>query len=175
MLKLVALVVAVPIVAVLGFAATRPSTFRVQRTTSIKAPPEKIFALIEDLHRWTTWSPYERKDPAMRRAHSGAARGAGAVYEWEGNKDVGQGRMEIVETSAPSRVSIRLDFVRPFEAHNVVEFTLEPRGDSTTVTWALHGPMPFVTKVMSVFFSMDRMVGTDFETGLASLKAVAEA
>jgi hypothetical protein len=111
----------------------------------------------------------------MRRAHSGAARGAGAVYEWEGNKDVGQGRMEIVETSAPSRVSIRLDFVRPFEAHNVVEFTLEPRGDSTTVTWALHGPMPFVTKVMSVFFSMDRMVGTDFETGLASLKAVAEA
>jgi uncharacterized protein YndB with AHSA1/START domain len=175
MLKLVALVVAVPIVAVLGFAATRPSTFRVQRTTSIKAPPEKIFALIEDLHRWTTWSPYERKDPAMRRAHSGAARGAGAVNEWEGNNDVGQGRMEIVETSAPSRVSIRLDFVRPFEAHNVVEFTLEPRGDSTTVTWALHGPMPFVTKVMSVFFSMDRMVGTDFETGLASLKAVAEA
>ena len=110
----------------------------------------------------------------MRRAHSGAASGPGAVYEWEGNRDIGKGRMEITEASPPARVTIKLDFVKPFEAHNIVEFTLEARGDSTTVTWALHGPMPYVSKLMSVFFSMERMVGADFEAGLASLKAVAE-
>jgi uncharacterized protein YndB with AHSA1/START domain len=174
MLKTVAALVVLLIVAVLGFAATRPNTFRVQRATSIKAPPEKIFPLINDLHRWTAWSPYEKKDPAMKRTHSGAADGKGAVYEWEGNKDIGNGRMEITETAPPSRVTIRLDFVKPFEAHNVVEFALEPRGDATHVTWTLHGPMPYVSKLMSVFFNMDRMVGTDFETGLANLKAVAE-
>ena len=174
MLKIVATIVVALVVALLGFAATRPNTFRVQRVKSIKAPPEKIFPLIADLHRWTAWSPYERKDPAMRRAHSGAASGPGAVYEWEGNRDIGKGRMEITEASPPARVTIKLDFVKPFEAHNIVEFTLEARGDSTTVTWALHGPMPYVSKLMSVFFSMERMVGADFEAGLASLKAVAE-
>ena len=175
MLKTIAIIVVALIVGLLGFAATRPNTFRVQRATSIKAPPEKIFPLINDLHRWTAWSPYEKKDPTMKRTHRGAASGKGAVYEWEGNKDIGKGRMEITETSPPSRVTIKLDFVRPFEAHNVVEFTLEPAGDSTTVTWALHGPAPYISKVMSLFFSMDKMVGTDFETGLASLKAAAEA
>ena len=131
MLKIVATIVVALVVALLGFAATRPNTFRVQRVTSIKAPPEKIFPLIADLHRWTAWSPYERKDPAMRRAHSGAASGPGAVYEWEGNRDIGKGRMEITEASPPARVTIKLDFVKPFEAHNIVEFTLEARGDST--------------------------------------------
>jgi uncharacterized protein YndB with AHSA1/START domain len=175
MLKTIAIIVVALIVGLLGLAATRPNTFRVQRAMSIKAPPEKIFPLINDLHRWTAWSPYEKKDPAMKRAHRGAASGPGAVYEWEGNKDIGKGRMEITETSPPSRVTITLDFVKPFEAHNVVEFTLEPAGDSTNVTWTLHGPAPYISKVMGLFFSMDRMVGTDFEAGLASLKAAAEA
>ena len=175
MLKTIVVIVVGLIVAVLGFAATRPNALRVQRTASIKAPPEKIFPLINDLHRWTAWSPYEKKDPALKRIHGGAADGKGAVYEWEGNKEVGKGRMEITETSPPSRVMINLDFVRPFEAHNVVEFTLEPRGDATDVTWTMHGPMPFVSKLMSVFINLDRMIGADFEAGLANLKAATEA
>jgi uncharacterized protein YndB with AHSA1/START domain len=175
MLKTIVVIVVGLIVAVLGFAATRPNVLRVQRAASIKAPPEKIFPLINDLHRWTAWSPYEKKDPALKRIHGGAPDGKGAVYEWEGNKEVGKGRMEITETSPPSRVMIKLDFVRPFEAHNIVEFTLEPRGDATNVTWTMHGPMPFVSKLMSVFINLDRMIGADFEVGLANLKAATEA
>jgi len=110
----------------------------------------------------------------MKRTHSGAANGKGAVYEWEGNKEIGKGRMEIAESSPPSKVIIKLDFVKPFEAHNIVEFTLEPKGDSTNVTWAMHGPSPYISKLMSVFINMDSMIGKDFETGLANLKTVAE-
>jgi uncharacterized protein YndB with AHSA1/START domain len=174
MLNTIVISVVVLLVAFLGFAATRPDTFRVQRAMRINAPPEKIFALINDLHRWGSWSPYEKKDPTMKRTHSGAANGKGAVYEWEGNRDIGTGRMEITDTSPPSRVSIKLDFIKPFEAHNNVEFTLEPNGHSTNVTWALHGPASYTSKVMSVVFNMDRMVGKDFEAGLAGLKAAAE-
>ena len=168
------IVVVIVLAAVLIFAATRPDTFRVQRATSIKAPPEKIFALIDDFHNWGSWSPYEKLDPAMKRTQSGAASGKGAVYEWQGDSKVGQGRMEITDASAPSKVVIQLDFIKPFEAHNIAEFTLEPKGDSTNVTWAMHGPAPFVTKVIGLFCNMDKMIGKDFETGLANLKALAE-
>ena len=177
MLETIAIIVVTVVVLIaglLGFAATRPDTFRVQRATSIKAPPEKIFALINDFHSFGSWSPYEKLDPAMRRAHSGAANGKGAVYEWEGNNKAGKGRMEIAESSPPSRVTINLDFVKPFEAHNIVEFTLEPKGDATNVTWAMHGRSPYMSKVMSVFFNMDAMIGKDFEAGLANLKTIAE-
>jgi carbon monoxide dehydrogenase subunit G len=174
MLKTVLIVAIVLIAGILIYAATKPDTFQVQRTASIKAPPEKIFALINDFDNWGAWSPYENKDPAMKRTRGGADQGKGAVYEWEGNKDVGKGRMEITDTAPPSRVTIALDFVKPFEAHNKVDFTLEPKGEATHVTWALHGPAPYISKVMSVFVDMDRMVGKDFETGLTNLKAVAE-
>ena len=174
MFKTIAIIIAVLIAAVLIFAATKPDTFRVQRTANIKAQPEKIFALIDDLHSWDAWSPWEKKDPAMKRTHSGAASGKGAVYDWDGNKDVGKGRMEITESSPPSKVAIKLDFIKPFEGHNIAEFTLKPQGDFTTVTWAMHGPAPFISKVMQVFFSMDKMVGNDFDAGLANLKTVAE-
>jgi uncharacterized protein YndB with AHSA1/START domain len=174
MLKTIAIAALALLAALLLFAATRPDSFRVQRTTSIKAPPEKIFAYINDLHRWAAWSPYEHKDPAMQRTLSGAASGRGAVYEWNGNREVGQGRMEITASSPPSRVTIQLDFIKPFEGHNVAEFTLRPQGDATTVTWALHGPSPYLTKLMGLFFSMDTMIGKDFEAGLANLKSVAE-
>ena len=174
MITIIALVVVVLIVAVLVYAATKPDTFRVRRATNIKAPPEKIFALINDYHHWVSWSPYEKLDPAMRRTYSGAASGTGAVYEWEGNSKAGKGRMEITDTAPPSKVVIKLDFVKPFEAHNIVEFTMEPTGASTNVTWDMHGPSPYLAKVMHVFFNMDRMIGKDFETGLANLKAVAE-
>ena len=174
MFKIIAIVVVVLVVALLVFAATKPDTFRVQRSASIKASPEKIFALINDLHSWGAWSPWEKKDPAMKRTLGAVASGVGAVYEWEGNNEVGKGRMEIAESSPPSRVAIRLDFVKPFEAHNTVEFTLEGKGDSTNVTWAMQGHTPYFAKVIHVFFDMDSMVGKDFETGLANLKAIAE-
>jgi carbon monoxide dehydrogenase subunit G len=174
MFKIIAIVIVVLIAALLIYAATRPDTLRVQRSTNIKAPPEKIFALINDFHSWGAWSPYEKKDPAMKRTMSGAANGKGAVYEWEGDKNVGKGRMEIAESSPPSKVTLKLDFVKPFEAHNIVDFTLGPKGDSTNVTWAMHGPSPYISKIIGIFLNMDSMIGKDFETGLANLKTVAE-
>jgi hypothetical protein len=174
MLKIIGIAVIVLLAAVLALAATRPDGFRVQRATSIKAPPERIFALINDFRSWDAWSPYAKKDPAMKRIHSGATSGKGAAYAWDGNKDIGQGRMEIIAASPPSRVTIRLDFVRPFEAHNVVEFLLEPGGDATNVTWVMHGPSPYAAKLMGLFLDMDRMIGQDFEAGLANLKTIAE-
>jgi len=177
MLKMLAYAAAIVVVAVAGiliYAATRPDTFRVQRSASIKAPSEKIFALINDLHAWGAWSPYEKKDPAMKRTFGGAPSGKGSVYEWDGDKNVGKGRMEIVEAAPPSKVVIKLDFIKPFEGHNTAEFTLEPKGDSTTVTWAMYGPSPLMMKVMGLFMNMDNMIGNDFAAGLANLKAVAE-
>lgn len=174
MLKIIAIVIVVAVVAVLGFAATRPDTFRVQREIDIKAPPEKVFALIDDFHHWTTWSPWEKLDPAMKRTYGGPANGKGANYAWEGSSKVGAGRMEIVDSTSPGRIQIQLDFLKPFEAHNTAEFTLQPKGDVTHVTWAMFGPSPFISKVMGLFFSMDAVVGKDFETGLANLKSAAE-
>jgi uncharacterized protein YndB with AHSA1/START domain len=175
MLKTIAIAVVVLIAAVLVFAATKPDTFRVERSASIKAPPEKIFPLLNDFQRWDAWSPWEKKDPAMKRTYSASTSGKGAEYAWEGNKDVGQGRMEIAESVPPSKLAIKLDFLKPFETHNRVEFTLEPKGDSTNVTWAMQGPAPYISKLMQVFVSMDKLIGKDFETGLANLKAAAEA
>ena len=171
---IVAAVLLVAIAAILVLAAMKPDTFRVERTASIKAPPEKIFPLISDFDNWGAWSPYEKKDPNMKRTRSGAANGKGAVYAWDGDKNVGKGRMEIAEASPPSKVSLKLDFERPFEAHNIVNFTMEPKGDATSVTWAMQGPVPYIAKIVHVIFNMDRMVGRDFEVGLANLKMRAE-
>jgi hypothetical protein len=174
MLKKIAVVFFVLIVAILALAAGKPDTFHVERSVSINASPEKIVPLIDDFHNWTAWSPWETRDPLMKRTYSGPVRGKGAAYAWEGNKDVGKGRMEIAASSPASKVTINLDFVKPFEAHNVADFILEPQGGTTKVTWAMHGPSPFLSKVIHVFLSMDRMVGKDFEAGLANLKAAAE-
>lgn len=176
MIKIVAIVGVIAVVAVaaiLAYATTKPDIFRVQRATSIKAPPEKISLHLGDFHAWNAWSPWEKMDPQMNRTFSGAASGKGAIYAWEGNKKVGKGRMEITDVS-PSKIVIKLDFIEPFEGHNVTEFALETKGDSTSLTWTMSGPAPFITKVMQVFVSMDAMIGKDFEAGLASLKAVAE-
>jgi len=172
---IVVIVVAVLIAGLLGFAATRPDTFRIQRATSIKAPPEKIFALVNDLRSHALWSPWEKKDPAMKKSYSGAASGEGAVYEWDGNKNIGKGRMEITETSPPSKVTLKLDFIKPFEGHNIAEFTLDAKADATNVTWAMYGPSPVLSKVIGLFCNMDRMIGKEFETGLANLKTITEA
>jgi uncharacterized protein YndB with AHSA1/START domain len=177
-IAIVAVVLALAIAVVLILAARKPDIFRVQRATTVKAPPEKIFPLISDFHQWGTWSPYETKDPAMRRSYSGAERGQGAVYGWEGNKNVGSGRMEILDAAAPSKIVIKLDFFAPFEGHNTAEFTMLPQGDGTNVTtkvtWLMHGPSRFIGKIMHVFINMDRMVGKDFEIGLANLKRLTE-
>ena len=174
MLKTMAIIVIALIAGVLIFAATKPDTFSVQRTASIKAPPEKVFTLINDFKRWDAWSPWEKKDPAMKRTFGATTAGKGATYAWEGNKDVGQGSMEIAESISPKRVALKLDFVKPFEAHNIVVFTLEPKDGTTNVTWAMEGPAPYFAKIIHVFLDMDSMVGKDFEAGLASMKAAAE-
>jgi hypothetical protein len=147
---------------------------RVQRATSIKAPADRIFPLINDFHQWRTWSPYESKDPAMKRSYDGAESGKGAVYAWDGNKNVGSGRMEILEASAPSKITIKLDFFKPFEGHNTAEFTMLPQGDVTNLTWTMVGPAVFMSKLMQVFINLDHMIGRDFEVGLANLKKLAE-
>jgi uncharacterized protein YndB with AHSA1/START domain len=174
MFKKIALAVVVLVVLVLAYAATRPDSFSVQRATTIKAPPEKIFAIIEDFDGWRAWSPWEKLDPAMKRTTSGPAKGKGAVYAWDGDSKVGAGRMEILESIPSSRVAIQLDFLRPFATRNSTVFTLEPAGDATKVTWTMSGPSNFVTKLMGIFVSMDSMIGKDFETGLANMKAFAE-
>ena len=173
-LAIIAVVVVVVVAGILIYAATKPDTFRVQRTVTIKASPEKIFALINDFKAWPLWSPYEKKDPAMKRSYGAVTAGRGATYAWEGDKNVGQGNMEILDVSAPRKIIIKLDFLKPFEAHNTAEFVLEPKGDATSVTWAIHGPSPYISKVMSTFLNFDTMIGKDFEQGLASLKSAVE-
>lgn len=174
MFKIIGIAIVVFIVALLVYAMTKPDGFRTERSANINAPPEKIFPFINDFHKWIAWSPWEKIDPALKRAYSGTTSGKGAVYEWDGNNQVGQGRMEISDTSPPSHLLIKLDFLKPFEAHNTAEFTLNGAGQSTNVTWAMYGPQPYLAKVMSLFVSMDTMVGGQFETGLANLKTVAE-
>ena len=176
MLKTIAIIGAIAVVVIAGvliYAATRPDSFRVQRTVLINVQPDKVFPLISDLKAWPTWSPYEKKDPAMKRTYGAVTAGKGATYAWEGNKDVGQGSMEIVE-SGPRKVLIKLDFLKPFEAHNMGEFLIDPKGDGTSVTWAIYGPSPFMSKVIGTFMNLDDLIGRDFEKGLADLKAAAE-
>ena len=172
-LAIIGVVVVIAIAGILIYAATKPDSFRVQRVVLINAPPDKVFPLVNDIKAWTVWSPYEKKDPAMKRTYGAVTAGKGATYAWEGNKEVGQGSMEIVE-SGPKKILLKLDFLKPFEAHNMGEFVLEPKGDSTSVTWAIYGPSPYMSKVVGTFMNIDDMIGRDFEKGLADLKAAAE-
>ena len=173
-LAVIGAVVVCGIAVVMILAAMKPDQFRVQRSVAIQAPPEKIFPLINDFKAWPAWSPYEMKDPAMKRTYGPSTSGKGGTYAWEGDKNVGAGNILITEAAAPTKVTLNLNMVKPFEAHNIVDFTLTPAGDSTTVTWAMRGDTPYFAKVIHVFFNMDRMVGGDFEAGLAKLKAAAE-
>ena len=174
MFKKIAIVVAVILMGILAFAATRPDTVHVERSASIKAPPEKIFAVLNDFKQWGAWSPWAKKDPAMKRTFGKTTSGKGAYYGWEGNKDVGKGSMEVSDSTPPSRLVLQLHFMEPFEAHNTATYTLAPQTDATKVTWAIDGPMPYVSKVVSIFCDMDALIGKDFETGLANLRTVAE-
>ena len=174
MLRKIVAVIFIIVISILGFSATKPDTFKIQRTAMIKASPEKIFPYINDLHQWGAWSPWEGLDPALKKTFSGTPSGKGAIYEWDGNDKVGKGRMEIEETVPSSKILIKLDFFEPFNAHNKAEFSLQPQGKETLVSWTMYGPNPYISKVMSTFVSMDDMVGKDFETGLANLKSITE-
>jgi uncharacterized protein YndB with AHSA1/START domain len=173
MLMTVAIVAIILIIAVLAFAASKPDTFQVQRSTNIKAPPETIYPLISDWHNFPAWSPFE-KDSGMKRTFKGAASGKGAIYEWDGNNKVGAGRIEIKEAVVPSKLVMQLDMIRPMKAQNAVEFTLAAKGGTTDVTWAMQGRTPFVGKLMSLVMNCEKMCGSQFEEGLAKLKSLAE-
>ncbi len=168
------LIVAVLVAALAALVVSRPATFRMERRIRIAAPPATVYALIQDFRNWRAWSPWEDLDPELKRDYSGAASGVGAVYGWEGNNRAGTGRMEIVQAEAPSRVKIDLQFLKPFPARNVAEFTIQPADGGSEATWAMYGPNTLMGKAMSLFMSMDKMLGPSFETGLARMKAAAE-
>ena len=170
----IASVLALAIVVVLAVAATKPSTFRIERSAQVNAPATAVYANLEDFHRWKAWSPWEGLDPNLKRDYSGKERGEGAVYSWQGNPDVGSGRMTVVEAKPDRQVNIRLEFFEPFAADNRTIFKLEPSSGSTQVNWAMEGSNNFMGKLMSVFMDMDSMVGKDFERGLDNLKRVSE-
>lgn len=161
------------IVGVLIYAARKPDSFRIERSISIPTTPENIFPLINDFHQWEAWSPWEKIDPAVQRTYNNIANGVGATYEWKGNNKIGHGRMEIIESIPSTRVRLKIDFISPFEAHNTVEFSLIPQGNTTLLTQAMYGPSPFISKLMSLFCSMDKMVGEKYEQGLTSIKTLA--
>ena len=154
-------------------AAMRPDQFRVERSLLVQASAEQLLALLQDFHRWTEWSPWERIDPSMQRSYSGAPSGVGAVYAWTGNGKAGAGRMEIRALEA-DRLLIQIDFFKPFTAHNTVEFSWSPQAGGTHIHWAMYGPSPFVSKLMGLVFNMDKLVGRDFEKGLANIQALLE-
>jgi Polyketide cyclase / dehydrase and lipid transport len=173
MLKTIALLIGLAIAALLLFAATRPDTFQVQRSARIQAPAAKLFGLINDMHQFNTWNPYNRKDPTMHGTYRGPSAGPGAGYDFQGNRDVGKGSLEIL-ASQPDKVTMRLDMKEPMAGQNTIEFRLVSQGDATEVTWAMHGASPFIAKLAGIFMNMDHMIGRDFEAGLANLKAQAE-
>jgi hypothetical protein len=173
LLKLAAVVVII-VVVVLVFAATRPGSFRVQRSIEINAPAATVFALINDFHNWDRWAPQDKEDSTMRRTYSGAASGKDAISDWHSSGRAGIGRMSITESVPAAKISVKTDFVKPFEAHNMNDFLLEPDGSSTKVIWTMHGTNLYLMKVMGVFVNMDRVMGKHFEAGLHNLKTLAE-
>ena len=171
---IIAIILALAILGIVAIAASRPDTFKVQRTVSIKARPEQIYPLIASLRAMNTWNPFVAPDPTIKVDYTGPESGKGAAHTWAGNSKVGEGRFEIIDAAPPSKVTMMLDMVKPMAAHNTVEFTLQPAGDATTVTWAMSGRQPLMAKVMTLFIDCDKMVGSQFDKGLAGLKAIAE-
>lgn len=167
-------VVILLVIAMLAFIATRPTDFRIQRSARIDAPPDVVFAIIDDLHKWGLWSPFDERDPNIKKTFEGAASGPGASYAWNGNSQVGEGRMTIVDSKPGELVTMKLDFTRPFKATNEVNFKLEPSGGGTQLSWIMDGKHNFMSKAISLVMDMDKMVGKDFEKGLAKLNTVAQ-
>ena len=175
MIKKILIGLAVVLVVLVLIIALQPSHYRVERSATMNAPAGAVFAQVNDFHRWNAWSPWAKLDPSMKQTFEGAPAGTGAVYTWAGNKDVGEGRMTITETHPNDLIKIKLEFMKPFAATNATDFTFKPQGNQTTVTWTMSGDKNFVAKAFSIFMNMDKMVGGDFEKGLAQLKLIVEA
>ncbi len=172
MLKLILILILVVIAVILILAALKPKTFRIMRTAIIPTTPDRVFPHINDFHNWNAWSAWSKKDLNMAVTYSGPTTGKGAIYEWRGNKNVGSGRMEIIDSIAPTLVVIKLDFFAPIEGHNKASFALQVVPEGTKVVWVMDGPMAFIPKIFSLFVDMDKMIGKDFEEGLDGLKSV---
>ena len=164
--------IALVVVLFLIFVASRPSEFKVARSASISGPPEVVFAHVNDLHKWEEWSPWAKMDPNAKTTYEGPAAGVGAAFAWVGNAKVGQGSMTIIESRRPELVRFRLDFLKPFKGTNTAEFTFKAEGDKTLVTWSMEGKSNFVTKLFGLFMNCDKMIGCQFEKGLADMDAV---
>jgi uncharacterized protein YndB with AHSA1/START domain len=175
MLKIILIVLALIIIVLVVIVALQPSEFRVARSTTISAPASAVFAQVNDFRKWEAWNPWAKIDPAMKQTYEGAPAGTGAVYTWAGNKEVGEGRMTIIESRPNELIRIKLEFFRPFRATNTAEFTFKPAGNQTVVTWSMTGENNFMAKAVHLFMNMDKMVGGQFEKGLASMKSVVEA
>ncbi len=175
MLKKILIALAAVVAVFVVVVSLQPSTFRVTRSATLAAPPAVVFALVNDFHAWDAWSPWAKLDPAMKATFEGPTSGTGAIYTWTGNNDVGAGRMTIIETRPLELVRIKLEFLKPFAATNTTDFTFKSEGNQTNVTWAMFGDQSFLAKAFGLFVDCDKMLGVDFEKGLASMKTVAEA
>jgi uncharacterized protein YndB with AHSA1/START domain len=174
MLKKILVALAVIVIVLVIVVALQPATFRIARSTSIAAPVPKVFEQVNDFHKWDGWSPWAKLDPAMKTTFDGAPAGSGAIYSWSGNNDVGEGRMTLTESRPNELIRIKLEFITPFAATNTTEFVFKPEADKTMVTWTMFGTNNFMAKAFGLFMNMDKMVGGDFDKGLAQLKSVAE-
>jgi hypothetical protein len=175
MLKIILIALAVIIVAFVIVVALQPKEFRVARSATMSAPPSAVFAQVNDFHKWQPWNPWGKIDPAMKQTYEGVPAGVGAIYTWVGNNEVGEGRMTITESRPSELIGVKLEFFKPFAATNTAEFTFKPEGNQTAVTWSMFGEKNFMAKAIHLFISMDKMIGGQFEKGLADMKAVAEA
>jgi len=174
MLRIVLTGLVVVVVALLVVIALQPAAFRIERSATMAAPPAAVFAQVNDLHNWEAWNPWQKVDPAAKNTYSGAAAGPGSTFAWQGNKDVGEGRMTILESRPNELVKIKLEFLKPFAATNTADFTFVPSGGQTRVTWAMSGKNGFMAKAIGLVMNMDEMVGGQFEKGLADLKSIVE-
>src|SRR5215469_7568407 len=175
MLRKVLIALAALVIILMGIIYTRASSFRVERATRIDAPPDVVFALVNDLHAWDRWSPWAHIDPSMKVSYGGPPSGTGATYTWTGNDKVGEGGLRIIESKPPQDVALRLEFIKPMASVNRTEFTFKPDGTGTKVDWVMTGPLDFMGKGMDLFVGMDKIIGPDFEKGLASMRREAEA
>ncbi len=174
MLKNVLIVLALIIIVFVGIVAIQPSDFRITRSALISAPASEIFVHVNDFHKWEAWSPWAKLDPAAKSTFEGLSSGVGSVFGWAGNNDVGEGRQTIIESRLNELVLINIEFIKPFQATNTVEFTFKPEGEQTVVSWSMSGKNNFIGKAMSLIMNCDKMVGGQFEEGLSNLKAVVE-
>ena len=174
MLIKIIIVVALIIVVFIGIVALQPNKYRVTRNTTISAPPAAVFAQVNDFHKWAAWNPWGKIDSAMKQTYDGTPSGTGAIYAWIGNKEVGEGHMTIIESRPSDLIRIKLEFLKPFAATNTAEFNFKPEGNHTAVTWSMFGDKNFMAKAIHLFMNMDKMIGGQFEKGLAEMKSIVE-